>query len=118
MVTVMFGKTTMSSSGTSSSVLTVYSPLWVGASEHIVPSTIEVPLDLEARVFQVEVSGDSVHDQVVDAALAAQLDDGVPLGVQKLATEALVGERLLLERPVVAVVEPRAHPGVAEPVEG
>src|SRR2546423_401496 len=42
--------------------------------------------DVQARVLEVEVPLDGVHDVVVDLPLASELDDRPSLGVEKLAT--------------------------------
>ena len=42
--------------------------------------------DVQARVLEVEVALDGVHDVVVDLSLASELDDRPSLGVEKLAT--------------------------------
>ncbi len=57
-----------------------------GASEAGRPVTVayvdEEGLDVEPRVLEIEVALDEVHDRVVDAALAAKLDDRTPLRVE------------------------------------
>ena len=53
--------------------------------------------DVEPGVLEVEVALHAVHDRVVDAPLAAQLLDGVALGVEQLAAQPLVVLRPLLD---------------------
>jgi hypothetical protein len=50
------------------------------------PNPGRPPLDVEAGVFEVEVTLDTIHDVVVDAAFAAEVDDCLPFGVQHLAS--------------------------------
>ena len=64
-------------------------------------------VDVQPRVFEVEVALDAVQDLVVDLAPAAQLDHAAALGVEKLAAQPLVGLRPLLDLAVVLVVEAR-----------
>ena len=71
-------------------------------------------LDVESRVLEIEIALEAVHDLLRDAAFVAQRDDRASLGVEQLASRTLILQRLLLDRAVVAVVEPRAKAPLPE----
>ena len=79
--------------------------------------------DIEPGVFEVEIALDAVHDVVVDAALAAEVDDCLSFGVEHFASQALVVLGLLLDAAVVFTVEARGEAiatedvGAAHPLE-
>src|SRR2546428_8722563 len=72
---------------------------------------------LEPRLLEVEVALDPVHHRVVDPPDPAQLHDRPPLGLEELAAQPLVVERLALDLAVVSVVEAGGKTAAAEAVE-
>jgi len=58
-----------------------------------------------------------VHELVVDRARVARADDLLALGVERVAAQALVGHRPVLDLPRVAVVEAGGEAADAELVE-
>src|ERR687892_2058690 len=74
-------------------------------------------LEVEARVFEVEVALDSAHDSVVDPAAASKLEDRATLGRQELVAEALVVARAGLDRAIALGTEAGAKALAAEVVE-
>lgn len=53
----------------------------------------------QARLFEVEVSLDAVHDLIADHALVSQFDQSPALCSQQLPQEALVGGGAFLHPP-------------------
>src|SRR5205823_6419279 len=66
-----------------------------------------IPLDLEPRVLEIQVSLDPVHRLIVDRPLAPQPVHLAALGVEDHPAQPLVGLRALLDRAVVLIVEAR-----------
>jgi hypothetical protein len=73
--------------------------------------------ELEAGVFEIEVTHDSAHDFVVDAPAAPELQDGPALRIQELVAETLEVGRALVDRTVALGVEPRPEAVAPEAVE-
>src|SRR5439155_18542473 len=59
-----------------------------------------IPLDLEPRVLEIQVSLDPVHSLIVDRPLAPQPVHLAALGVEDHPAQPLVGLRALLDRAV------------------
>src|ERR687894_1495945 len=74
------------------------------------------PSHLQARLFEVEVTLDAVHDLVADTTLVAKLDQGRALRPEELPREALVGGGAFLD-PVLVAGEAGAEAAVAVVVE-
>src|SRR6185503_3250421 len=64
---------------------------------------------IEPGFLEVEVADDAAHDDIVDAPLAAQVEDCVPLGGEQLAKEPLVVEGAILDLAVRLRVEAAAE---------
>src|SRR3954471_25023952 len=87
------------------------------AAKAIQARRVIIPLDLEPRVFEIQVALDAVHGLLVDGPDVAQPHDLRSLGFEDLAAQALVGPRALLDRTVVFVVEARLEAPDAELVQ-
>src|SRR5215207_11110200 len=71
-------------------------------------------LDLQPGVLQVELALDPVHDVVADRPLVAEPDDGLALGLQQLADQALVGQGAVLGAVVLPDAGARLEAPAAE----
>src|SRR5919112_4176460 len=72
--------------------------------------------NLHARLFEVEVTLDTVHSLVADHALIAQFEQGPALRSQQLLQEVLVGSGGFLE-PIFVATEAGAEAAAAAVVE-
>src|SRR5215211_4155446 len=64
---------------------------------------LQSALQLQARLFQVEVALDAVHDLIPDAALVAHGDEPQALRPEQLDHQALVGGRAFFDAVRIAV---------------
>src|SRR5206468_12825814 len=76
-----------------------------------------VLIDVETRVFEIEVAAHAIDDVAADLARAAEPGHRVSLGVEQLAAQPLVRLRLLLDRAVRPLIEPGREAVAAEVVE-
>src|SRR3954453_22835067 len=69
---------------------------------------------IEPRLLEVQVPDDAAHNDIVDPALAAQIEDRVALRREELAKQAVIVERTILDLAVRLRVESAAEALVAE----
>ena len=74
-------------------------------------------LDVEPRVLEIEVAVQPSLDVGADHPVTPEVDELRPLGVEQLAAQPLITQRLFLDGAVVVPVETRREPVAAEPVE-